>query len=149
LAAFGSTITPSGEWVHMTGVLKSDGTVLLYKNGILDGSAQSASIAGKTLKYQTHETAKIGAWGTLWGPNYLMDGQIDEVQIYNRALSAAEIQAIYNSGSAGTCQPAYLWVPTGGNSDCYNNDRAACSFTVQSGNGWACRSVLGSSLSYK
>jgi hypothetical protein len=30
-------------------------------------------------------------------------GQIDEVQIYNRALSAAEIQAIYNTGSAGMC----------------------------------------------
>ena len=28
---------------------------------------------------------------------------IDELAIYNRALSAAEIQAIYNAGSAGKC----------------------------------------------
>lgn len=32
-------------------------------------------------------------------------GQIDEVQVYNRALSATEIQAIYNAGSAGVCRP--------------------------------------------
>jgi hypothetical protein len=31
-------------------------------------------------------------------------GLIDEVQIYNRALSADEIQAIFNAGSAGKCK---------------------------------------------
>lgn len=34
------------------------------------------------------------------------DGQIDEPAVYNRALSAAEIAAIYNAGSAGICGPA-------------------------------------------
>ena len=31
-------------------------------------------------------------------------GKLDEVEIYNRALSAAEIQAIFNAGSAGKCK---------------------------------------------
>ena len=31
-------------------------------------------------------------------------GVIDEVEIYNRALSAAEIQAIFNAGCAGKCK---------------------------------------------
>ena len=30
-------------------------------------------------------------------------GQMDEISVYGRALSAAEIQAIYNAGSAGKC----------------------------------------------
>src|SRR5262249_46700184 len=30
-------------------------------------------------------------------------GLLDEVTIYNRVLSAAEIQAIFNAGSAGKC----------------------------------------------
>ena len=30
-------------------------------------------------------------------------GLMDEVSLYSRALSAAEIQAIYNAGSAGKC----------------------------------------------
>jgi hypothetical protein len=33
-------------------------------------------------------------------------GLIDEVSIYNRALSAEEIQAIFNAGSAGKCKEA-------------------------------------------
>ena len=32
-------------------------------------------------------------------------GLIDEVGIYNSALSSAEIQAIFNAGSAGKCKP--------------------------------------------
>jgi len=33
------------------------------------------------------------------------NGLIDEVEIYNRALSQSEIQDIYNAGSAGKCKP--------------------------------------------
>jgi hypothetical protein len=33
--------------------------------------------------------------------NDRFDGVIDEVQIFNRALSASEIQAIYNAGKVG------------------------------------------------
>ena len=32
-------------------------------------------------------------------------GRIDEVEIFNRALSATEIQAIFDAGSAGKCKP--------------------------------------------
>ena len=32
-----------------------------------------------------------------------LDGLLDEVTIYNRALTAAEIQAIFAAGSAGKC----------------------------------------------
>jgi cytoskeletal protein CcmA (bactofilin family) len=34
-----------------------------------------------------------------------LDGLLDEIAIYNRALSASEIQAIYNAGGAGMCRP--------------------------------------------
>ena len=42
------------------------------------------------------------------GPSNLANlfaGPIDEVEIFNRALSASEIQAIDNAGSAGKCKP--------------------------------------------
>src|SRR5262245_2804350 len=32
------------------------------------------------------------------------DGIVDEVEIFNRALSQAKIQAIFNAGSAGKCK---------------------------------------------
>ena len=38
-----------------------------------------------------------------WDAPFAFDGMIDELAIYNRALSASEIQAIYNTGTAGRC----------------------------------------------
>ena len=36
-------------------------------------------------------------------PGSHLQGLVDEVTLYNRALSAAEVQAIFNAGSAGKC----------------------------------------------
>ena len=40
--------------------------------------------------------------GGCQGPRYFK-GLIDEVDIFNRALSASDIVAIYNAGNAGKC----------------------------------------------
>jgi hypothetical protein len=41
------------------------------------------------------------------------DGLIDEPAIYNSALSATQIQAIFNSGTAGKCKPTATVSPSG------------------------------------
>jgi hypothetical protein len=41
--------------------------------------------------------------GGCFDPNQALDGLIDELEIYNRALEASEIQAIFDAGSAGKC----------------------------------------------
>jgi hypothetical protein len=38
------------------------------------------------------------------GPSFAWHGLIDEIELFNRALSQAEIQAIFNAGSAGKCR---------------------------------------------
>ncbi len=38
------------------------------------------------------------------GSRSRFQGRLDEVEIFNRALSASEIQAIFNAGSAGKCK---------------------------------------------
>lgn len=43
--------------------------------------------------------------GAIFGSRSFFDGLIDEVEIFNRALSAAEIRAIYDAGSAGKIKP--------------------------------------------
>jgi hypothetical protein len=40
-------------------------------------------------------------------PIFFWDGLIDEVEIFDRALSASEIQDIFNAGSAGKCVYAF------------------------------------------
>ncbi len=62
----------------------SGGTLVLYKDGVAIDSATSIGV-------HSDPTTQIGAYlgGTFWG------GQIDDVSIYNRALSANEIQQLY------------------------------------------------------
>ena len=47
----------------------------------------------------------IGAFRDENQLEFLFNGLIDEVSVYNHALSAVEIQAIFNADSAGKCTP--------------------------------------------
>ena len=47
----------------------------------------------------------IGAAQTGATPHFVWDSLIDEIRIYNRALTGAEIKAIYDAGSAGMIKP--------------------------------------------
>lgn len=82
-----------------------------------DGSAMKLYIDGVEVA-NTPQTGAINpvADPIVIGRNYVVaeyafDGQIDEVELFNRALSQAEIQAIYNAGSAGKCKDG-LATPT-------------------------------------
>ncbi len=81
-----------GVWHHVAMVY--DGSYLQgYVNGALDGKGRVIGI----LK-ATDEPLKLGAYaaGVTAG---LFPGTLDEVSLYNRALSAEEIQAIYKASS--------------------------------------------------
>jgi hypothetical protein len=96
-----------GQWHHVAGVY--DGTnKFLYVDGALDVSTPATgSIAQNNYPVCIGENAQ--QTGRLW------NGLIDEVSVYNRALSAAEIQSIYNAGSSGKCPftfPVIISQPT-------------------------------------
>jgi hypothetical protein len=83
-----SGVIVSGQWQMVTGTW--NGTYLsLYVNGVL--VAQSTNLSAYTRQLSTSEVW-IGSWV---GAYNFFGGIIDEVQIYNRALSAAEIQTLY------------------------------------------------------
>ncbi len=82
-----------GSWVHLCGVF--DGaSYYLYRNGTLVGSTSDA-------------TAPVAGSSAIWGiggrvaqspttnNNDFLSGQIDDVRIYGRALSSAEVKALY------------------------------------------------------
>jgi hypothetical protein len=48
-------------------------------------------------------TVAAGEWVNFSSMDEPLDGLLDEVTIYDRALTAAEIQAIFEAGSAGKC----------------------------------------------
>ena len=98
----GTTSTNSvlaNQWTHFAATY--DGSALrMYLNGVCeDQVAYNQGIFPGT------EALAIGAAGAHAGGQVLSPfaGLIDEPAVYNRALSASEIAAIYNASSAGKC----------------------------------------------
>jgi len=91
---------PADTFTHLAGVW--DGEALrLYVNG---EEVASVPFTGPT-NGNNGTPLLIGGYNpALSGVSNSFVGIIDEVGIYNRALSAAEIQAVYNAGNAGKCQ---------------------------------------------
>lgn len=88
-----------GQWYHVAGVREGN-TNRLYLNGSFIGS----QISGSNVNTGTGGTARIGRHphGD-FGITRFVDGYIDELSLYNRALTDAEIAAIFNAGGAGKC----------------------------------------------
>ncbi len=85
---FSSTRLPTNTWSHVAATW--DGTTLrLYVNGV---QVASRAVAGTLLT--TSNPLRIGG-NANWGEYFA--GTIDEVRVYNRALSAAEIQSDMNT----------------------------------------------------
>ena len=84
------------KWHHLAGVRESDGTGLLYIDGQLDSTdAQPARTLVPIAIY-------IGA--DMRGDKWFLNGKIDDVRVYNRALTQAEVQelvAMKESGGGG------------------------------------------------
>jgi hypothetical protein len=82
----GPTVVTPGNWYLVTGTY--DGSSLkVYLNGNLDSSLAVSGIGAVT-----SNTLCVGAHTC---NSYWTNGAVDDVRIYNRALSAAEIQRIY------------------------------------------------------
>lgn len=72
-------------------------TVKVFSNGV---ETRQLSVSGQMTA--TDGNVRLGA-RSLAPPESCWVGLIDEVDIFNRALSSNEIAAIYNAGSAGKC----------------------------------------------
>jgi hypothetical protein len=79
---------------------KSSGLAILYYNGLAVTNVYFGSIIP-----QTTYPVNIGRrTGQPIGDGDTYGGLMDELSLYNRALSSNEIAAIYNAGTAGKCQ---------------------------------------------
>lgn len=89
-----STTLKKDVWYHVVAVRTFVNTLnwptTMYLNGVADGSGtiQRAGYANQIIA--------IGKYGQI--NNNYFQGAIDDIRIYNRALSANEIRQLYNSG---------------------------------------------------
>ena len=103
LSGFPGFVPPTNQWTHLA--FTYDGTAMnLYVNGAL----MSTQAANGNLLADSPEFAIGGRSFDCCGRHFYFTGQIDEVEVFNRALSAAEIQAIFNAGAAGKCKPTVV-----------------------------------------
>ncbi|MFA4873292.1 MAG: LamG-like jellyroll fold domain-containing protein [Patescibacteria group bacterium] len=88
-----------GQWHHVA-VTNVGSFVTLYLDGV---SVNSASLPIDVPPEGTQFF--IGKVGGEYGDIRRLQGQVDEVSLYTRALTAEEIAAIYQAGSLGKCAP--------------------------------------------
>jgi len=98
--ADGTNVVPVGAWTHVAMTYDSaTQKLILYVNGVKD--KEVPNISGPIIA--TTQPVFIGGTPHSCFPMYF-PGVIDEPTIYNRALSATEISAIYSAGCAGKCK---------------------------------------------
>jgi hypothetical protein len=86
----------SHKWIHWVGVYEPGVALRLYKNGTLVNSNTTSIPASQ---FNSSQNVNIGRWPTAGADtNGYWLGKIDDVRIYNRALSPDEIKRLYNMG---------------------------------------------------
>ena len=79
------------DWYMLT--ITDDGTTRkYYKNGVY-----ISQYTNTIVNSGTKQALSLGRWGTYTPSDSHFNGSIDDVRIYNRALSQAEITLLYNS----------------------------------------------------
>jgi DNA-binding beta-propeller fold protein YncE len=100
----------TGVWHHVAWTYDQSAMKLYF-----NGQPVATNVIGAQSIMASNSTLRISGDD---GNHVYFDGLIDEPALYNRALSASEIQDIYNAGSEGKCTsvttvPAHLTVCAG------------------------------------
>lgn len=92
-----------GSWIHFAGTLDNATSMMrLYTNGVL-AAAQETGVR-PFAQLDPNQSPGIGIGNLNDGGNtFPFVGDIDEISLYNRALSQSEVQSIVAAGSAGKC----------------------------------------------
>jgi hypothetical protein len=89
-----------GTWHLVAVTVKRTGKITWY----LDGAAKGTSVPTQMGSLVNKVPLRIGANSPAWGGAYF-NGSMDELEMFNRVLTAAEIKAIYAAGLNGKCKP--------------------------------------------
>jgi len=104
---FSTTTRALNTWYHVAGVYDASArTLTTYVNGVLESGILQGTVPIANLNAAVNANIGRRTGG------YYFNGIIDEVRIYNRALSATEIQNDMNTPFGGSAIPADTQAPT-------------------------------------
>jgi len=95
VADYASNTTLSNNvWYHITVVKNGDGAsnLTFYLNGVNDGTASVGSVSTPSGSKNI---------GSITAGAFQTNGKIDDMRVYNRALSAQEVKMLYRQGLSG------------------------------------------------
>jgi hypothetical protein len=94
----GTTALVTDRWYHVAAVLRGSMDMDLYIDAVDDGGTYSG--AGGTLTY-SDGNSRIGYFGIAtpyYHYDYYFNGVMDDVRVYDKALTAEEIEQLYQEG---------------------------------------------------
>lgn len=100
------TAVNTGSWVFVAGILNGGGAagnLEIYVNGIQEPGTSLSAGTSSDIVDTTPRSVRIG-WRTSVQPSEHFVGAIDEVMLFDRVLSAAELEAISDAGPSGVCK---------------------------------------------
>ncbi|MFH1878734.1 MAG: LamG-like jellyroll fold domain-containing protein [Candidatus Omnitrophota bacterium] len=96
-AAGRDTLT-AGAWYHIVLVLDRDGMATVYLNGAEDYSVSIAGLAAADIS----SASALNIGKRTAGTGMYFDGGMDDLAIYKKVLSSAEVSSLYSGGSVLT-----------------------------------------------
>jgi hypothetical protein len=84
--------TSTDQWHQVVGTVSSSGTVTLYVDGSSEGSDTGGSLSA------TDDDFVIGS-DQESGRDYEVNGNVDDIRVYDKELSGTEVSNLYNTGS--------------------------------------------------
>ncbi|WP_432841102.1 LamG-like jellyroll fold domain-containing protein [Dactylosporangium sp. CA-092794] len=100
--ATAGTAVATNQWVHLVAVFDaSTKRMSLYANNV-----RGTDATNPTPFNSTGGTFIGGTHGRLGGPSWKLNGAVDNVQVFQRALTDADVAALWNSGNGRSNQVA-------------------------------------------
>jgi hypothetical protein len=108
---YGSTALLPNQWYHIAGVYNGAAQTM---NVYLNGQLNNGVLVGAVTATQQNSGLGVVIGRKSGDTGFAFAGKIDDVRIYNRALSQAEIQADMNTPLGGGPPPAVAATPGSG-----------------------------------
>jgi hypothetical protein len=93
-----TTLVTTGVWYHVVGIRGPD-FLQIYLNGVLENSVP----VNLPQDYGDRPVFFGSSGESYW--DHKLKGLLDEVSIYNRALTSNEVSSLYAAAAAGKCRP--------------------------------------------
>jgi len=111
VAKMGTTNVADNSWHHVAGVYTGSGGII-YIDGGEDPLSRDDFDPGGAIN-DSSTNFRVGRDNRAGEPDSFFDGLIDDVRIYNRALSAGEVEQLYEAGT-GQAAPSPMFADAAG-----------------------------------